>query len=75
MPALQEIPAPVTMMERLDLEMCLESCESSILCSGASLVSETCTVMALVAVVGSCSIYNSGRGRCNMQFAGLGGEW
>jgi hypothetical protein len=75
MPALQEIPAPVTMTERLDLEMCRESCESSIRCSGASSVSDTCTVMALVAVVvGSCCIYKSGRGNAICQFAGLGGE-
>ena len=34
MPALQEIPAPVTMIERLDLDICVERVERRSRCSG-----------------------------------------
>jgi hypothetical protein len=35
MPALQEIPAPVTMTQRFDFDMCVESEERAWRCSGA----------------------------------------
>jgi len=52
MPALQEIPAPVTMIDRFDLETLVESAERSMRCSGAVSVREM--RIAICDICGGC---------------------
>ena len=61
MPALQEMPAPVTMIDRFDLETLVERVERSMRCSGAGSVSEMRTVICVVGG-SSGSIVYTGKG-------------
>jgi len=57
MPALQEMPAPVTMIDRFDLETLVERAERSARCSGTESLREMRTVICVVGGSGGSIVY------------------